>query len=72
MLHEIDAQHPFQANRPAPCTMRVGVVRLRSLAQVFLADNLAHLLQKSFLTGLLAVLLKSAAEGTLAHGGLSE
>jgi hypothetical protein len=59
MLQEMNAQHPFQTDRPTPRAFRLRIEWLVNLAQVAPGDYLVHLAEKLFPTGRLAKFLEA-------------
>jgi len=71
MLEKMDAQHPFNPNRPPARALRLGVIGLDDFAQYFPGNDLIHLFQKDLLAGLLTVFLEIITGKTLlAHRSL--
>lgn len=69
VLKEVDAQHPFDSDRPPACTLRLRIERLDGLGQLLPGNDLVHVIQETFLAGLFAVLVEAGiGKRGLAHG----
>lgn len=68
MLEKMNAQHALDADGTAPGTLRFGIERLYSLAQLFPGNDVVHLFEKLFLASLLAEFLETGfGKRVLAH-----
>ena len=69
VLKEVDAQHPFDSDRPPACTLRLRIERLDGLGQLLPGNDLVHVIQETFLAGLFVVLVEAGiGKRGLAHG----
>src|SRR5690606_11573078 len=67
VLEKINTQHALNPDRSAAGTLGIRIERFDGLGELFPGNNALHVLQKLFLAGLLAELLKAIGEGLLLH-----
>lgn len=69
MLEKVDMQHPLDSDPPSSRALRIRIARPEGIGGLFPGNDLFHVVQESFLAGLLPVFVETGTgKSNLAHG----